>query len=46
MFGLLSQLKIIIRQIIKRPSREMSKAWQAEQLQDYEHEANLKAGLY
>jgi hypothetical protein len=46
MFGLLSQLKIIIRQIIKRPSREMSKAWKAEQLHDYEHEQDMKAGLY
>jgi hypothetical protein len=27
-------------------SPEMSKQWRAEQLSDYEHETNLKAGLY
>jgi hypothetical protein len=37
---------IIIRQIIKRPSREMSQKWREDELFNYEHETELRAGLY
>jgi hypothetical protein len=42
------QIIIIIRLLClgAQPSDRLSQEWKAEQLHDYEHEQDLKAGLY
>jgi hypothetical protein len=43
---MLKQIIVIIIRFFGRPSDRLSEDWRADELERYEHDADLRAGLY